>query len=95
MELHIEPIMNVPYQFDFNDGIEKYWRALKMKYRPKLLQKMLENPQSQTPMKDALREVREELVDDSYLTKYIDHGLDKLKTKSNQIRRKRGIKERV
>ena len=66
-----------------------------MKYRPKLLKKMLENPQSQTPMKDALKEVREELVDDSFLTKYINQGIDKLKIKSNQIRRKRGMKERV
>ena len=37
VELNIEPIYNVPYQFDFNNGIEKYWRALKMRYRPKLL----------------------------------------------------------
>ena len=46
-------------------------------------------------MKDALKEVREELVDDSFLTKYINQGIDKLKIKSNQIRRKRGMKERI
>ena len=40
--LRIIPVWNVPYHFEFNKGTEKYWRALKAKYRPRLLKKMLE-----------------------------------------------------
>ena len=52
--LGIIPVWNVPYHFEFNEGIEKYWRALKAKYRPRLLQKMLEENQTRTPLKEAL-----------------------------------------
>ena len=35
--LKIIPVWNVPYHYEFNEGIEKYWRALKGNYRRRLL----------------------------------------------------------
>ena len=40
-KLNIEPIWNVPYHFQFNDAVEKYWSYLKSRYKPILLKKML------------------------------------------------------
>ena len=40
-KLNIEPIFNVPYHFQFNDAVEKYWSYLKSRYKPILLKKML------------------------------------------------------
>ena len=40
-ELAIVPVWNVPYRFEFNEAIEKYWALLKSKFRPMLLKKML------------------------------------------------------
>ena len=53
-QLYIEPVWNVAYHFIFNNAIEKFWRFLKAKYRPRLLQKMLEENQTRNPLKEAL-----------------------------------------
>ena len=43
-EYNFEAVWNVPYHFKFNNAVEKYWRALKVKFRQILLQKMLNIP---------------------------------------------------
>jgi hypothetical protein len=43
-EYNLEAVWNVPYHFKFNNAVEKYWRALKVKFRQILLQKMLNIP---------------------------------------------------
>ena len=58
-KLDIVPVWNVPYRFEFNAGIERWWAVLKVRFRPLLLKKMLVDlpRRGATPLKDALLEV--------------------------------------
>ena len=56
--LAIVPVWNVPYHFQYNEAIEKYWALLKSKFRPLLLSKMLKTPRDkETPLADAVKQV--------------------------------------
>ena len=57
-DLAIVPVWNVPYHFQYNEAIEKYWALLKSKFRPLLLSKMLKTPRNkETPLADAVKQV--------------------------------------
>ena len=56
MELNIEPVYNVGYQFQYNP-CERLWAMFKLHYRKLLLDKMLKDPGPKgMPLKDALFE---------------------------------------
>jgi len=84
-ELAIVPIWNVPYRFEFNEAIEKYWALLKQKFRPLLLKKMLLTPRSkETPLRDAVREVILK-VDPSPIKEFVRRGLSFLKEAAEEV----------
>ena len=51
-KLNIVPVWNVPYRFEFNAAVERYWAQVKQQFRKILLQKMIEHTSSMdTPLK--------------------------------------------
>ena len=91
--LDIVPVWNVPYRFEFNAGIERYWAQLKAAFRPLLLKKMLlDKPRRKdTPLKDALYRVLIDVPTTS-IRSFIRRGLTDLRTEANEIRIGRGEK---
>ena len=82
------PVWNVPYHFQFNEAIEKYWALLKSKFRPLLLKKMLKTPRNKdTPLADTVREVI--LTTDAKLVKeFVRRGLNFLRQSAEEIKQK-------
>ena len=92
-ELAIVPVWNVPYHFQFNEAIEKYWALLKSKFRPLLLAKMLKTPRSkETPLANAVKEVIVQTSTDP-IPEFVRRGLGFLRERANEIREARGIVE--
>ena len=51
-KLNIVPVWNVPYRFEFNAAVERYWAQVKQQFRKILLQKMIEHTSSmEIPLK--------------------------------------------
>ena len=51
-KLNIVPVWNVPYRFEFNAAVERYWAQVKQQFRKILLQKMIEHTSSvDTPLR--------------------------------------------
>ena len=51
-KLNIVPVWNVPYRFEFNAAVERYWAQVKQQFRKILLQRMLEHTSSMdTPLR--------------------------------------------
>ena len=93
-ELGIVPVWNVPYRFEFNEAIEKYWALLKSKFRPKLLERMLKTPRGkETPLKETLRDVIIGTPTHA-IRDFVRRGLNFLRIAADDIREARG-EERV
>ena len=92
VHLDIVPVWNVPYRFEFNAGIERWWGQLKAAFRPLLLKKMLaELPRrKETVLKDAVMQVLLEVPQTS-IRSFIRRGLVTLRTEANEVRRGRGL----
>ena len=51
-KLNIVPVWNVPYRFEFNAAVERYWAQVKQQFRKILLQRMVEHTSSMdTPLR--------------------------------------------
>ena len=87
--LAIVPVWNVPYHFQFNEAIEKYWALLKSKFRPLLLDKMLKKPKKkETPLADAVREVIVK-TDTQPIREFVRRGIGFIKARAEEIRNQR------
>ena len=85
--LSIVPVWNVPYRFEFNVAIERYWGQLKAWFRPLLLKKMLVDfpRKGATPLKDALFEAVRTMPTNA-IPSYVERSLRNLRDEANEIR---------
>ena len=85
-ELKITSVWNVPYHYKYNDACEKYWAQLKAKFRPMLLEKMLQKPHyKEKVLNDCLMKTMREAPLDS-IPKFVAHGLRGLRHDANLAR---------
>ena len=90
-ELKITSVWNVPYHYKYNDACEKYWAQLKAKFRPMLLEKMLQKPHyKEKVLNDCLMKTMREAPLDS-IPKFVAHGLRALRHDANLVRQRRGM----
>jgi len=88
-ELDLVPIWNVPYKFDYNSAIEKYWALVKKSFRDLLLKRMLDVPRGKDlPLAPAVREAMR-ITPTSSISSFVLHGLAILERDATEIKNER------